>query len=564
MKQKPASGLFAFGRARGRRASASRLAMLAAGGVLLCAAMASASDAATQQRAASAAPIVQTENGPVRGMAKDGMAQFLGIPYAAPPVGALRWRPPIAPAGWKAPLPTVKYAPICAQNNTSFPDFATASDSEDCLYLNVYKPAGADARKPLPVFVWLYGGGLFMGGTDDYDPGLLVKQGKLIFVSMNYRVALFGFFSHPAINAEGHEAGNYGIMDQQFALEWVKHNIARFGGDPANVTIAGESAGGFGVWAHLVSPKSTGLYQRGIVESGSSIPVVPTATLEARAKVGQDVAVAAGCPDQTAACLRALPAKAILAANVSAPKVWGAGHFPSGLMVDGRTIPASLDQLFVQGKFNKVPVINGTNQSEFNWFQAMQELVTGKVVTPESYARQVTAIFGPQNAAKILALYPVAKYDNASLALAAVMGDSSFICGGNRRINRIMQGYGAPVYQYEFAVPDSPVSWKPVSFAYGSAHTAELQYLFPGFHGATGTVGTLSASQKRLAQQMVGYWSNFAHGGTPNGPAAGLPTWAAYDPAKDNFLALKTSASSMQQGFGMAHQCDTWDQLNQR
>ena len=218
--------------------------------------------------------VVPTTNGPVRGLVLDGMHRFLGIPYAAPPLGELRWRPPAGAPGWRLPRDAYAYGPVCAQNNVCFPGFGFSSASEDCLYLNVHAPADADESTRLPVMVWIPGGGLFMGGSNDYDPSALVRAGPVVFVSLNYRLNVFGFFSHPAINAEDHEIGNYGLMDQQAALRWVRDNIAAFGGDPDNVTICGQSAGGMSVWCHLVSPGSGGLFHKAIVQSGTALPLV--------------------------------------------------------------------------------------------------------------------------------------------------------------------------------------------------------------------------------------------------------------------------------------------------
>lgn len=213
--------------------------------------------------------VITLAEGPIRGLVADGMQRFLGIPYAAAPVGDLRWRPPNPPAAWDEPLDAFAFGSVCAQDaDASFPGFGYVSDTEDCLYLNVFTPASGAAGHNLPVMFWIPGGGLFMGGSSDYDPSALVREG-VVFVSINYRVSIFGFFSHPVINAEGHAAGNYGIMDQQFALDWVRRNIAKFGRDPANVTIFGESAGGISVLSHLASSGSADLFHKAILQSCS-------------------------------------------------------------------------------------------------------------------------------------------------------------------------------------------------------------------------------------------------------------------------------------------------------
>ena len=224
--------------------------------------------------------VVHTVEGDVQGVVTNGVSQFLGIPYAAPPVGELRWRPPQDVAHWTQTRAAIKFGKTCAQPVRGI--FTVPSTNEDCLFLNVYTadplPAAAAKR---PVMVWFYGGGMYSGESDDYDGSKLVRRGGVVVVTLNYRVGAFGFFSHPAINGEGHPAINYGIMDQQAALKWVQRNIAAFGGDPGNVTIFGQSGGGTGVTSNLQSPLSTGLFHRAIDESGIRIEYV---SLEARTK----------------------------------------------------------------------------------------------------------------------------------------------------------------------------------------------------------------------------------------------------------------------------------------
>ena len=259
-------------------------------------------------------PVVQTAEGPVRGFVENGVSRFLGIPYATPPTGALRWQPPQAPAERKQTLRVMAYGHTCAQINT-LGVFAAPSDSEDCLYLNVFAPEakkGQERRASLPVMVWIHGGGNFDGESNDFDGSKLARDGGTVVVTINYRLNIFGFFAHPALDAEGHPAANYGIMDQQFALQWVRRNIRAFGGNPDNVTIFGESAGGTDVIALLASPASADLFQRGIIESGAFTGTETLANAEA---TGQAFATAAGCADQTAECLRALSVHEILTSS---------------------------------------------------------------------------------------------------------------------------------------------------------------------------------------------------------------------------------------------------------
>ncbi|MGH2999825.1 MAG: carboxylesterase family protein, partial [Gaiellaceae bacterium] len=218
--------------------------------------------------------VVATDNGVVRGAIQDGLRAFRGIPYATPPVGALRWRPPQPHASWKGVRQATEFGSGCPQ---SLGPFGVPSTDEDCLFLNVYTPPGANPSSRLPVMFWIHGGALITGESTDYDPTALVKRGVIV-VTINYRLGLLGFLAHPALSAESptHDSGDYGLMDQQFALGWVKRNIAHFGGNPANVTIFGESAGGLSVRSQLVSPGAKGLFAHAITESGSYAETVPT------------------------------------------------------------------------------------------------------------------------------------------------------------------------------------------------------------------------------------------------------------------------------------------------
>ena len=516
---------------------------------------------------------VRTAQGGVRGVERDGLRCFLGIPYAAPPCGDLRWRPPQPHAGWSAPLEAVAFGAVCAQSSAGRPGFAYDSETEDCLFLNVFAPGGARDGDKRPVMVWFPGGGLFMGGANGYDPGALVAEG-VVCVTLNYRLNVFGFFSHPAVNAEGHPAGNYGLMDQQAALGWVRQNIAGFGGDPGNVTIFGESAGGICVWTHLASPGSRGLFHKAIIMSGTGTPLLQTPSLHRREEVGLALAAEAGCTDRGAAGLRALSTKDLLRINAPAPGGFAAsGRFNVGLMADGDTVPEPMHELFTTGRFAHVPVINGTTRDEFTWFLAMRELATGQVVTAARYPEALAASLAsalpqllnvhiePAALPGILERYPAERFPTPSNALAAAIGDCGLVCNGGRRASRTVKRYVDAVWAYEFDVADSPIPWPPASFPYQSAHTVELAYIFPGFRGASGTQHALNGAQQTLARQMVRYFTSFARTGAPGaGPQA--PAWPAYDPAKDNYLSLRTPAPVVLEAFGDRHHCDFWDGLS--
>src|SRR5258708_6625705 len=260
-----------------------------------------------------AAPMATAE-GPVEGVSKNGVTQFLGLPFAKPPVGALRWMPPQAPAKWTEVRKADKFGPTCAQVTALWPFAGPANSNEDCLYLNVFTPDGLSKEKSgakLPVLVWIHGGGYYDGESNDYDATKLAIRGRMVVVTFNYRLNLFGFLAHPALDAEGHAFGNYGVMDMQAALRWVHANIASFGGDPGNVTLGGQSAGAGATAANVVSPGAKGLIHRAIYQSGGYQPFASRAFSEER---GKKFAAAAGCTTgDVAKCLRALPAAKIAA-----------------------------------------------------------------------------------------------------------------------------------------------------------------------------------------------------------------------------------------------------------
>jgi para-nitrobenzyl esterase len=303
------------------------------------------------------APVVVTEAGPVRGTVNPITAAFLGIPYAEPPVGNLRWRPPVPGGHWTGVLDAALPGKHCPQT----PAFADPNASEACLFLNVYVPLEEAESEhhsgDLPVMVWLYGGSNASGASEMYDPTPLVQTGHVIAITLNYRVGVLGFLAHPGLDAEDHAAANYGLQDQQLALKWVQTNIRKFGGDPQNVTIFGESAGGLNAFSHLVSPRSAGLYHRAIIQSGAY--QLNTPSLSASESLGVTFANAVGCSDQTAACLRATPVADLVA--------HGANAFNQST-VDGQVLPETPLAALTAGHINRVPVMQGANGHEGRFF----------------------------------------------------------------------------------------------------------------------------------------------------------------------------------------------------
>ena len=451
----------------------------------------------TQAQTPSGTGIVRTVEGDVQGIVKNGVSQFLGIPFAAPPVGELRWRPPQDVAHWTQTLAATKFGKTCAQPVRGI--FTVPSNEEDCLFLNVYTadplPAAAAKR---PVMVWFYGGGMYSGESDDYDGSKLARRGGVVVVTLNYRVGAFGFFSHPAINGEGHPAINYGIMDQQAALKWVQRNIAAFGGDPGNVTIFGQSGGGTGVTSNLQSPLSKGLFHRAIDESGIRIEYV---SLEARTKAATDFAAAAGCADQSAKCLRALTPEQILAHGGGIMKLVTAFPSPDGTVI---THPAA--EAFSQGFFNHVPIMAGLVSEEQAYF--LPETNSHVPLTAADF-NAYAASFGPQFTERLLNKYPLANYPSPSLAeIAMAQGQKSCTA---RFMAQSWSKY-VPVYTYEFQERTAPSYFRA-----GELSDARLPY-----GGAAISVSALprrpghAAPAERRAGTPVGHPGRLLDAPSPN------------------------------------------------
>jgi para-nitrobenzyl esterase len=496
-------------------------------------------------------PLVFTFSGPVRGaVTPAGIREFLGIPYAAPPVGNLRWRPPVAHAPWFQPLEATNFANHCPQPPSPF---GRASITEDCLFLNVFTPLSSDSFRLHPVMVWIHGGALVTGESDDYDPTALVEDGVIV-VTINYRLGALGFLAHPAFAAENtdpdhdrdidsNSAGDYGLMDQQQALRWVRDNILFFGGDPLNVTIFGESAGGLSVFSHLVSPPAAGLFHKAIIESGSY--ALTTQTLATAEAAGTAFATAAGCTSQTAACLRALPITAILANEDPA------GYTPN---IDGEFLPLSLGTALATGQFHRVPVIQGTNHDEWRLFTALDfDLTIGPIANNEAaYEAALATLVGPA-APIVSAQYPLASFPSADIAFATAGTDAAFACPA-LAADLSMSPF-VPVSPYEFNDENAPQDFlPPVSFPYAAAHASELQYLFT--LPVTVPRQPLTAQQLQLSSTMQHYWTNFAKFGTPNSPSA--PLWQVFNPLAGNFQSLIPPSPMQETNFATAHHCAFW------
>lgn len=505
-------------------------------------------------RAQERGPVVFTFSGPVRGMVTSAdVREFLGIPYAAPPVGDRRWRPPVKHAPWFAPLAATQFGSNCPQPPSPF---GMASANEDCLFLNVFTPDADDAHGRRPVMVWIHGGALVFGESNDYDPTALVQDGVIV-VTINYRLGALGFLAHPALAAEktdpdrdhdadANSAGDYGLMDQQLALRWVRDNITFFGGDPLNVTIFGESAGGLSVFSQLASPPAAGLFQKAIMESGAY--ALNTQSLAAAEAAGATFANAAGCSSQTAACLRALPVATVLGHETFA------GYTPN---IDGEFLPLSLNAALATGQFHRVPVIHGSNHDEWRLFTALDFDLRGHPIgnSEAAYEAALATLVGPA-APLVAAQYPLGSFPSADIAFGAAGTDVVFACpalGADLAMSPFV-----PVSTYEFNDENAPQDFlPPVTFPYGAAHASELQYLF--HLPVTVPRPPLNAGQLQLSSMMQRYWTNFAKLGTPNG--AGVPVWEKFNPAAGNFQSLIPPSPGEETNFATAHHCAFWAAL---
>ncbi|MGH3303783.1 MAG: carboxylesterase/lipase family protein [Streptosporangiaceae bacterium] len=478
-------------------------------------------------------------DGQIRGKAAGSTDEYLGIPYAAPPVGPLRWRPPQPPARWHGIRAATKFAPHCPQPAGVF---GRASMSEDCLYLNVFRPAG-QRSSDLPVMVWMHGGGFVAGESDDYHPSALVADGVIV-VTINYRLGALGFLAQPALASRpGGPAGDYGLMDQQAALRWVRHNIRALGGNPANVTIFGESAGGQSVLLQLISPTARGLFARAIAESGGYAEY-PLSLASAEAQ-GRAFAAKAGCASQTAKCLRSLPVATILADQ---------DQSGASADIDGLVLTQPLKQALASGNFSRVPVIDGSNHDEWRLFVALATF-EGQPVTAANYQATIesTLHVSPLLAGIIATQYPLSAYPSPPLAISAVGTDGIFACP-TLLLDQDLARY-TPTYAYEFNDENAPAPYPSPGFPYAAAHASELQYLFA--LPAT-SHGTLSAQQQLLAAAMRAEWTSFAKVDVPS--AHGAAPWPRFTTTGQQMLSLIPPAPQPETSFAADHHCAFWAQ----
>ncbi len=476
--------------------------------------------------------VVQTESGAVRGIATPAVISFKNIPYAAAPEGEWRWRPPRRAAAWDGEWDSTAWGPRCAQVDTS----GKISGVEDCLRLNVWAPS-AGAAEGRPVLVWIHGGSLARGSamSSSYDGERLVERTGVVLVGINYRLGAFGYLPHRLLAAESGTTGNYGLLDQVAALEWVQRNIAAFGGDPRRVAIFGQSAGGFSVCSLLASPLAKGLFSAAIMMSGGCVAY----TREMGMAAGERFANAAGCTDAAdpLACLRGLNAESVLRALPPDTSY--------SAVVDGYALTGDPYQVVLRGGHHRVPVIVGNT--------SLEEGGSGSgIVTPADLEAAILKIFPyPTAMPWLLQEYPVWEYGSPRDAYVAFASDLKYGCPARRVARALLGSQRDPVYRYVFShvLDNAP----PEVRALGARHAADTPFIFDKVAAGGYEV---SEAERRLVDAFARYFAALAASGSMADAAA--PPWPLYD-ANDTFLWLDSEirpGNDFRKG-----QCDFWDWL---
>jgi para-nitrobenzyl esterase len=481
---------------------------------------------------------VKVDAGRLKGAAADGVVSFKGIPFAAPPAGELRWRPPQPVKGWTDVRSASAYGADCAQN--PFPGDAAplgVTPAEDCLYLNVWAPE--NRTRPLPVMVWIYGGGFVNGGSSPavYDGSQFAKRG-VVFVSFNYRLGRFGFFGHPALTKEnpGEPKGNYGYMDQIAALQWVRKNVAAFGGDPGNVTIFGESAGGGSVLTMMTSPMAKGLFHKAVIESGGGrtlllgeryLSKAGAAGLPSAESVGVAFAKSVGVEGEdpaALAALRKLPADKVVAGmnmmSMNTPTY-------AGPMVDGKVVVESPAAAYAAGRGMKIPVMIGANSADIGFARAK---TIDELFEPFGADRdKAKAAWDPENSGNVM-------------RTAVAFGADQLMVEPSRFLARTIAATGQPAYEFRFSYVAESMrkQWA------GAPHATEIPFVFDTV--AARYAQDLTDADRATARAANTYWTNFAKTGNPNG--ARLPEWPAYSAKTDTLMDFTVS--------GPAGKADPW------
>jgi para-nitrobenzyl esterase len=499
--------------------------------------------------------VVITDKGAVRGIDTPNAREFKGIPYAAAPVGDLRWALPEERKRWHGTLDATRFGSGCPQ--VARYNLTEAGYNEDCLFLNVTVPKTAVPRR-LAVLVWIYGGAFVGGSSSLYPLDDLATKGHVIVVSMNYRLGALGFMAHPAFIRSSD--GGYGLADQREALSWVRRNIAAFGGDPQNVTIAGESAGAASVCMQILAPgEAKGLFEKAIIQSAGCAQHLRT--LDQSDLVGLKVAAVVGCSDP-ASSLRCMRGKSVKALVDAAAKVAGSDVMTFAPSVGTKAIPLQGTEAMSSGRFIKVPMINGGDQSELRLYVAYAA-TAGNHVTEANYPASLRAVYG-KNAPAVLAEYPLSHFSSPPSAFGSVMSDFTPVNGLNNclflQTAKLASRYVA-VFEYEFADARAPLVTADPGFEMGAVHSSELPYLFPHFSNTSKIDGpALTPGAQVLSDAMIDYWTAFARTGLPEAP--GQVAWTPY---QTSTRVLRLDQGSIHYFDAAAtHHCDFWKRLYPR
>jgi len=496
--------------------------------------------------AATSAPVVKTLQGAIRGVSADGVDSFLGVRYAAAPVGALRWHPPQPVPAWRGVKAATAYGNRCpALASTNGP----RATNEDCLFVNVQRPTGTRVTMRLPVYVFIHGGGLVNGSSNQADASKFVRETNAIVVTLNYRLGIFGFLGLPSLEKVPGD-GNFGLLDQQAALRWVQRNIIAFGGNPSRVTVGGESAGGWSVCAHLVSPLSRGLFSQAMIQSGSCF----SRPLRETEAISKAYAAAVGCAEagKLLACLRNKPIRTLLDKSPT---------FTPSLSSGTTVLPTSTQSAVEQGRFTHVPLVVGSNRDEGRTFS--QGAIGQKKA---DYLKFLETAFGAK-ASTVLAHYPwPSKSDRFTVAYleGAIITDAGLAAriGGCTQLalTNTFARY-TTVYAYEFAARNGPGLTPIPGYVWGAGHAAELAYLSPAFNNGTPIAPTFNKGERQLSRNLIRYWGAFVFNGRPN--ALGQARWFSYN-ATHRIMSLRVAGQSTlisESAYSTEHKCGFWNSM---
>jgi len=514
-----------------------RILSIAVACLLAAALMVAGCGEETTTRGETTMEVPQLDAGPISGTLDNGVWTYLGIPYAEPPVGELRWKEPQPVASWEDVLACDEFGPACPQNPWPYPVLSGIMDvgatSEDCLYLNVWTPAESPDES-LPVMVWIHGGGFTTGAGNIsiYNGRNLAEQGVVV-VNFNYRLGPFGFLALPELSQESPNgvSGNYGMLDQIAALEWVQQNIEVFGGDPNSVTIFGESAGGASVCDLMASPLADGLFHGAIVESGGFMDFgMPSGddggTLKDAEQVGQQIArdLGANDADDVLAAMREATPEALLEA--ASEQTNALGMMEMGPVVDGWFLTDAPSAVFAAGEQQDIPLLIGTNANEGAYF--------APDMTQQQYELLLNFVYG-EFADQVYALFPADTPEQVKPAFTELLTEMGF-ASGSKYAAACMANVGAPAYLYKFTMTNSDPRLQPL----GAFHGIEITFVFGNAEQVQQVTPT--AEDIALSEAMMAYWTNFAAAGDPNGE--GVPEWPAFTIETDQYQELGATVST--------------------